>query len=321
MKRAISIIIICAAALGAVVSRAWAKPPVELPRLFSHEADIAADRAGLVRLVLPSEVLAACRSDLSDLRIFDSGGKEVAYLLDSGRGVGVAATESFRAEVVGLKRESSEPEDGPPMSREVYEIVAPPRPPETGRWDLVFDALPPRFVREVEVAVTGSGGVEGALLARAPLFRLDRDTHRARIPLPPFSAETLSVTIEGKEGFYVEPTFRFESARVFDELKRAVVPLREVSRARRDGKTVVELARPSGLVPDQLRIETSTGSFNRSTCGTSDPEAPTSESAGAGCITSKPASPSRTRTCSCGRRAVSDCAWRSTTATARRSKR
>jgi hypothetical protein len=263
MKRAIAVVIICAAALGAVVSRAGAQPPVELMRLFSHEAGIAADRAGLVRLVLPSEVLATCRSDLSDLRIFDSGGKEVAYLLDSGRGVGVEATESFRAEVVGLKRESSDPEDGPAISREVYEIVAPPRPPETGRWDLVFDALPPRFVREVEVAVPRSGGVEGALVTRAPLFRLDRDTHRMRIPLPPFSADTLSVTIEGKEDFYVEPTFRFESARVFDELKRAVVPLREVSRARRDGKTVVELARPSGLVPDQLRIETATGSFNR----------------------------------------------------------
>jgi hypothetical protein len=263
MTRAISMAVICAVAFGAVVSRAAAQPPVELARLFSHEADIGADRAGLVRLVLPSDVLAACRPDLSDLRIFDSGGKEVAYLLDSGRGAGVEATESFRAEVVGLTRESSTPEDGPPKSREVYEIVAPPQSPQTGRWDLVFEALPPRFVREVEVAVTGSGGVESSLLARAPLFRLDRETHRTRIPLPPFSAETLRVTIEGKEGFYVEPAFRFESARVFDELKRAVATLREVSRERRDGKTIVELARPPGLVPDQLRIETATGSFNR----------------------------------------------------------
>jgi len=263
MKRAIVIAVVCAAAFGAAAPRAGAQPPVELRRLFSHEADIAADRAGLVRLLLPSEVLAACRSDLSDLRIFDSAGKEVAYLLDSSRGDRVEATESFRAGVVGLKRESSNPEDGPPTSREVYEIQAPPRPPETGRWDLVFAALPPRFVREVKIAVTAIGADEGALVSGAPLFRLDRDTQRMRIPLPPFSAETLTVTIEGKESFFVEPSFRFESARVFDELKRAVVPLREVSHVRRDGKTIVELARPSGLVPDLLRVETATGSFDR----------------------------------------------------------
>jgi hypothetical protein len=262
MKRAISIPVICAV-FGTVVSTAAAQPRAELPRLFSHEADIAVDRAGLVRLVLPSEVLAACRSDLSDLRIFDSRGKEVAYLLDSDRAAGVEATESFRAEVVGLARESSSPEEGPPTSREEYEIAAPPRPPESGRWELVFEALPPRFVREVEVRAPGSGDAEGALLAREPLFRLDSDTHRTRIALPPFSAQTLRVVIEGKEGFYIEPTFRFESARVFDDLKRTAVVLQEVSRVRGEGKTVVELARPPGLVPDELRIETATGSFNR----------------------------------------------------------
>jgi len=262
MKRAVSIAVFCAA-LGAGVPTAAAQPRVELPRLFSHEADIAVDRPGLVRLVLPSEVLAACRSDLSDLRIFDSRGREVAYLLDSDRAAGVEATESFRAEVVGLTRESSAPEGGSPTSREEYEIAAPPRPPAAGRWELVFDALPPRFVREVEVSVTRGGEVEGVLLEHEPLFRLDRDTHRTRIPLPPFSAETLRVTIEGNESFYVEPTFRFESARVFDDLRRAAVVLPEVSRVRGDGKTVVELARPPGLVPDRLRIETETGSFNR----------------------------------------------------------
>ncbi len=67
----------------------WAWPAAaddELARLFPREADVsAAAGKGLVRLRLPSEVLSETRSDLADVRIFDSEGAEVPFLLDSAR--------------------------------------------------------------------------------------------------------------------------------------------------------------------------------------------------------------------------------------------
>ena len=59
-------------------------PPPDLRRLFPLERDVQAPSGGLVRLALPPDVLAATRPDLSDLRVFDAGGQEIPYLIDTG---------------------------------------------------------------------------------------------------------------------------------------------------------------------------------------------------------------------------------------------
>ncbi|HEX9731213.1 MAG TPA: hypothetical protein VGG06_04405, partial [Thermoanaerobaculia bacterium] len=62
----------------------------ELRALFPRQAEITAPGGQLVRLALPPEVLADCRADLSDLRIFDAEGREVPYFVDAGTPPGVA---------------------------------------------------------------------------------------------------------------------------------------------------------------------------------------------------------------------------------------
>jgi len=236
---------------------------VELYRLFPQQAKISADQAGLVRLPLPPEVLAACRPDLSDLRVFDVDGRELAYLVDSARGPdrGVEAVESFKPEVLSLRREAETPEHAPPIHREVYELSVPPAS-EAGGWDLVVESSVRKFTRGMSVAIA-SDGDQTDLVSDFPLFRLDADTQRTRVALGPLAGDRLIVSIEGREGSYLEPTFHFESARSFDPLRTVVVPLEPLSQHSQDGVTSIEFERPSGIVPDRLEIRTDTGSFRR----------------------------------------------------------
>ena len=56
--------------------------PTGLRPLFPSRADIYVESSRLSRLELPAEVLAACRADLSDLRILETDGEQVPYLID-----------------------------------------------------------------------------------------------------------------------------------------------------------------------------------------------------------------------------------------------
>ena len=68
---------------GWVTASAQNAPP-ELKTLFARQAPIYVTTDRLSRLELPTEVLEECRPDLSDLRVFDAVGQEVAFLVDSG---------------------------------------------------------------------------------------------------------------------------------------------------------------------------------------------------------------------------------------------
>lgn len=63
--------LLCAGSLGAVTSNEWR---------FSQAVDVPA--SGLVRVNLPAATLDAARPDFGDVRILDSAGNEVPYLID-----------------------------------------------------------------------------------------------------------------------------------------------------------------------------------------------------------------------------------------------
>jgi hypothetical protein len=255
--------LLAALLVPALSGGARADAPVDLRRLFPQEAPFTASRPGLARLILPREVLESCRPDLSDLRVFDHREREIPYAVSSDRLDEVLEiTETIEGRVLGLRRDEQEPELGPTVLTETYTLEAPTQPPKSGTWDLVFEVSRPRFVREVTVRQR-SGGREQTLAGNEPLFQLDAKTRRTRLPLPPLSGEPLTVEIVGAEGFHLEPHFRFENARRLDPLEPSVVPLEELSREHVEGTTLVELARPSGIVPDRIRVETATGSLSR----------------------------------------------------------
>ncbi len=232
----------------------------ELRALFPRQAEITAPAGRLARLTLPPEVIAACRGDLSDLRIFDPRGREVPYFVDSGLPPATVreVRRTLTPELLSVAQEEVVREGAPNLLRERYELVAPAPPAAGGRWDLVVESRHPAFVRRVEVAAGGEA------IAAGSLFRLRQPLReRTRLALPAAAAGPLAVTVEGDEDFYLEPVLRFETARRLAATERAEVDLEEVSRTVGEGRTRIELRRPRGLVPDVLRLATSTAAFHR----------------------------------------------------------
>lgn len=259
---------LCAAVLLAAAT-ARAAPADEAPdlrRLFPQERDVFVAENGLVRLAVPPDVLAACRPDLSDLRVFDRQNREVPYIIDAGVPPGrkLEMVRSRDAVITDVQRAVIEREDGPPLYRETY-VIDPPPAADVG-WDLVFDVARPRFTRRVVLAVVAADGSARPLPGEHSIFRLSEPpATKNRLALPTSAGERLAVTIEGEDdgGGYLGAGLHFETAHDFAPRQGVRVELEEIARERRDGRTAIELVRPRGLVPDALQLETATGSFNR----------------------------------------------------------
>ncbi len=250
---------------GGVAAAALAETPEGLSRLFPLQAEVHADRDGLARLLLPAEVLLEVRPDLSDLRVFDAAGSEIPFRVDSdARAASREPVTQLEARVLDVEREQGEtPEGGEPWVREAYVLAAPEASPDGRGWELVLDSGLSRFVRRVEVQTRGSDGAFVASAESVPLFRLGATTRRTRIPVPAGATPDLRVVITGHERLFLEPTFRFESARTPPAPEQLEIPLRELARGQDDGKTWVELARPRGVAPDLLRLATTSAAFVR----------------------------------------------------------
>lgn len=264
MKFPILTIVLTAVALSAAPARP-ATPP-ELESLFPERAQISVEGDGLARLALPAEVLAACRSDLSDLRIV-AAGREVPYLIDSGLPpeTRVQAETRFEPEVVDVQRRTTERESAPNLLTESYSLAIPEAARGGEAWDLIITAVPRRYVREASVVAIGADGEEETLVERESVFNLpDPGLRKDRIALASLSAETLEVSLTGEEERFLEPTFALETSRTLAEGDPATVALEIVERhPPRDGRSQIEVARPRGLVPDVIRIATLTPSFSR----------------------------------------------------------
>ncbi len=256
----------------------------------------------LVRLLLPPEVLGACRSDLSDLRILDAAGREVPYLVDAGRApdTAVRVLERRTPAILGADRSTRDPDASggtPALLTESYTLAAPPAAPAGQGWDLVLGTPRPRFVRSL--VVTRAGGDE--IVAEGSVFRLSPSStdggrrngrggarERLQIALPEKLPARLTVTLAGEEGTFLEPSFHYERSRRISGGDRARVPLNPVhgedGEGSEDGgeaeagpgagtgsgpgsgqarQTVLEIERPRGLVPGALVLDTATAAFSR----------------------------------------------------------
>ncbi len=253
-----------------VTAPALAQAPHDARRLFPFEAPISdvGSPGSMARVALPAEVMARARPDLSDVRIHDEGGNEVAYVV--GSGVSPWPREAFAASfvvpAVSVERRIENGDSLAPIWREVVRVAPPGSVAEGSQWSLALESSRPSFVRTAVVRfVDGRDAIE---LARASVFRLaDPLRERTAIALPPLPTATspaplIEVEIWG-EGGYVEPEIRFVETRAAEEVTTLDVPLVEVSRESREGTTVIELTRPAGVVPDRIRLRTTSANFYR----------------------------------------------------------
>jgi hypothetical protein len=253
------------AAVLALVAAAPVRADGDLRRLFPTEADVfVTPGAPLSRLVLPPEVLAAVRPDLSDLRLFAAEGRELPFAVDAGTpAVPHLVPRVEPAKVLDARREETRPEDGPPVQRESYDVAAPETASPAG-WELVLSTPQARFVRRVTVTAHDAAGATRTLLDGGSVFRLpNAPRDKTALPLAVQPGDRVTVVLEGEDGAYLEPRLEWRTTAAIADTERAVLPLASLSSESSGGETTVELARPTGLLPDRLRLETSTGTFDR----------------------------------------------------------
>lgn len=251
MSRALALVLLLVTAARADT------PPVELAQLFPMEAPISVGSDALARLTLPPEVLAACRPDLSDVRVFDADGNEVPFVVDAGPPPGNARAEetTVPAEVVHVERTKTPRENAPPRARETYRLTM---PQGAGPWTLFVDTAQSGFVRRIDVT-----SAAGPLIENASLVLLGDPADRMFVALPPVTTPEITVTIEGDEGWFLQPTFRFQTTRTLPTTAQVTVPLPIATSSRAGDRTVVEVDRPSGVVPGILHVQTTTPAFDR----------------------------------------------------------
>ncbi len=249
-----------------LVATATAQAPRDLASLFPQRAEVRADEAGLVRLELPSAVLTACQHGLSDLRLIDRQGHEIPYVVDGGLPPEqtLTARQTVQPRVLDARRATETRENAPSRLTETYVLAVPSVAPEGGFWELVASSRHSRFVRRVTV-VAGRPAAGGRVLVNEVSFFRIPDPRRENLTLvlPRLAESELTVTLMGEEGFFLEPTFVFESRRQLPETERIALRLQKTEQRSLDGRTTVRLERPRGLVPDVLELETTSPALSR----------------------------------------------------------
>ena len=250
---------------------ARAQEPPTTENLLSHRASIEVDGHGYLTLPLSAEVLALATSDLSDVRIVSDRGVLVPYAVtwaDPADADAPPVLESFELTPISA-RQSQAIVGGVRIATETYDVLVP-----IGAWrehaELELETTRVGFTATVRV--TDADGTE---LARGTIFSLPSiEAERHTLELPARVAGDVRIEIRsepatfgvttaapaGPPGF-LTPRLRLHQRSV--ELHAPTVEqiLERLGVRTEDGTQVIELARPPGLVPVALRIETTSPTF------------------------------------------------------------
>lgn len=243
-------------ALGVLVGNAAHAQDGELTRLFPQVAELSGS-GGLCRLDVPAAVLSEAQPDFSDVRIVDTEGLEVPFLID-------------QAQVRW-------PSDGPPPVaslvpteitrqrsglRSVEEVLV--RLPDTplppgANWNIVVGSAAVSFVRQYTLMDS-----EGAPVAEGSVFRLQSPLRaRLEILLPNGQPGTeFRIRFAGEIGHF-EPSFQIQATGMNRRGARLETPLVVADLNVESDSTSVELERPPGVVPSRLRFTTTSSFFAR----------------------------------------------------------
>lgn len=251
---------------------ALAQEPPTTVDLLSHRAAISSEGSGYVALPLPADVLALAAPDLSDVRIASESGTLVPYAVtwrerDVDRAPPVL--ESFELEATSA-RQSQAFVLGVRVATETYEVLV---PALAWREHAELELETVRVGFTATVRVTDLGGAE---LARGTIFSLPsisqaRDTIelparvagpvRVEIRSEPASFGAAALPPAGPSGF-LTPRIRLHQ-RSFEPRDPTVEQVLERVGVRSEGGAqILDLARPPGIVPTALRIETTSPTFS-----------------------------------------------------------
>ena len=238
---------------------------VDLRTAFPYRAVIEVPGTGLCRLELSPEVLKHCRADLSDLRIVDDATPKPPFALDSGPApdTRIEIQKTEHGEPMEVHQQRIHRDDGPTLWWEQYTLRIPALP-DDGAWRLEIVTSRTSFVRRAVVTVRTADGRVKPVVDGGSLFRLPSvEAERTSVDLPRVDDATVELTLEGEDGPFLEPSFRFTVVRWIGPGTEAEVPLEVLSIDHLPQQTVVRLRRPRGIVPAAIRLATTTPSFSR----------------------------------------------------------
>jgi hypothetical protein len=163
--------LLCAGSLSAVTSTEWR---------FSQAVDVPA--SGLVRVNLPAATLGVARPDLGDVRILDSAGNEVSYLIDQPM---PRRESALRSQELRTALE--------PMATRITLI--------TGTKSLlkgvIFETPPGvEFIKAVQVEGSHDGATWHQLATGKPIFRMAGGAANPSVSFPDGVWEFLRLTID-----------------------------------------------------------------------------------------------------------------------------
>ena len=160
---------------------AWPQAPAPGPEWrFSQEAVVAGE--GWIKLALPLETVGAARPDLADLRLRDSHGEEISYLIE--RPVRRAP------ELVGLQDIRLSMNKGATV---VTGLV----PPASRDYDALLLRTPaPEFLKAVTLEVSDDGVSWRTVVASYPIFRRPGEGESAAFEFKRSAAPYVRVTLD-----------------------------------------------------------------------------------------------------------------------------
>jgi hypothetical protein len=240
--------------------------PEALGTYFPFRAGISATGSGVCRLELPSQVITACRADLSDVRILANDGREIPYIVDSPEPAGTSVAVRYGAppEIISAERSRRALDDRVTAFRESFVLELPVLPADVPAWDLVLSVSKAEFVSRLDVTAIAYGGTRTPIISGGSVFRLPRaDAEKLRFTIPDPSTTRLEVVLESQDTGFLQPQFAVESSRQIPQGGTSMVDLaiREVRALVNATEIVVD--RPRGFVPRRLAITTSTDTFHR----------------------------------------------------------
>jgi hypothetical protein len=224
--------------------------------------------ATVARVLLPPTVLAESRPDLADLRLIDDAGHFVPFAVVPPVDPGASGAIACAAPVVLTAVDRAADDDGHPR-RERLELAVEPAGFAFDR--ITFDlAAGELLVARATVWELVDGGMGRELVRNAPLFRLPgREgsrgpaVHEGSITVPLGEWPRVAIEIRIEQGGWVAPVEVRVERDERAEQATGEVPLEVVDTRIDDRSTQLELARPAGIVPTALRIESASEAFLR----------------------------------------------------------
>lgn len=222
---------------------------------WSHRRSVAVPtrETGFVALSLPPELLARCRQDLADLRLVESDGREVPYLLDRARER--SAEMRWSGALVGSRREQRR------WSSWTMDLRA------ARSFDTLLVTIPDQdFAKAVRVELSEDGTGWREAMREAGVFDRPWSTriHHTRIELPqPATARYVRLTLDDARSRPVTVT-GIEVARARplpgESWSR---PASVAALASEPGRSRYGLSEVAGLPFETLRLEADEAAFSR----------------------------------------------------------